>query len=29
MIFSVAFDQDLKVIDSRSVEDELANPKGG
>jgi hypothetical protein len=29
MIFSVAFDQDLKVIDRRSVEDELANPKGG
>ena len=29
MIFEVVFDQDLKVISSRSVEDDIANPKGG
>jgi SmpA / OmlA family len=29
MIFSVVFNEDLKVIGTRSVEDELANPKGG
>ncbi len=29
MVFTVVFDQDLRVISTASLEEELANPKGG
>lgn len=29
MVFTVVFDQDMKVAGTASVEDEIANPKGG